>query len=94
MDANIITVTSKGQIAIPVSIRKELSIESGDKLVVYTYGDLIMLKVLKVPDIEKFRALAKKAQERAEEAGLKEEDVNAFIKEYRKKKRNENSNWY
>ena len=88
MTAKIITVTSKGQIALPAKIREELSIETGDKLVAYTYGDCIMLKVLKVPDIEKYRALAKKAQERAEAAGLKEEDVNAFIKEYRKKKRN------
>ena len=89
MNANVITVTSKGQIAIPVSIRKELSIESGDKLVVYTYGDLIMLKVLKVPDIEKFRAMAKEAQEWAQSVGLKEEDVNTFIKDYRARKRNE-----
>ena len=91
MDASVITVTSKGQIAIPVSIRKELSIESGDKLVAYTYGDLIMLKVLKVPEIERFQAMAKEAQEWAQSVGLKEEEVDTFIKEYRKKKRNENS---
>ena len=91
MNANIITVTSKGQIAIPVSIRKELSIESGDKLVAYTYGDCIMLKVLKVPEYEQFLAMVKEAQEWAQSVGLKEEDVNTFIKDYRKKKRNENS---
>lgn len=91
MNANIITVTSKGQIAIPVNVRKELSIESGDKLVVYTYGDLIMLKVLKVPEIEQFRAMAKEAQEWVQSVGLKEEDVNTFIKEHRAKKRHENS---
>ena len=91
MNAKIITVTSKGQIAIPTKIREELSIESGDKLVAYTYGDCIMLKVLKVPEIERFRAMAKEAQEWAQSVGLTEEDVNTFIKDYRKRKRDENS---
>ena len=88
MKADVITVTSKGQIAIPVNIRKELSIESGDKLVAYTYGDCIILKVLKVPEIEQFNQMKKEAQEWAKSVGLKEEDVNSFIKEYRQKKRN------
>lgn len=48
MDAQIITVTTKGQISIPVSIRKKLSMDKGDKLVAYTYGDSLILKVLKM----------------------------------------------
>ena len=87
MEAKIITVTSKGQIAIPAKIREEMKIEAGDKLVVYSYNDFIMLKVLKVPEADQFRAMAKEAQEWAQSAGLKEEDVSTFIKEYRKKKR-------
>ena len=85
MNANVITVTSKGQIAIPVSVRKELSIESGDKLVVYTYGDLIMLKVLKVPDIEKFRAMAKEAQEHIELAAARYGKIGQAAKDILKK---------
>ena len=34
-----ITVTDKGQVAIPVELRKELSIEKGDKLIVIKRED-------------------------------------------------------
>lgn len=91
MEAKIITVTTKGQIAIPVSIRKELSIENGDKLVVYTFGDTIMLKVLKVPSNEEFLKMMDNAQEWAKSVGYKEEDVDATIKEVRQKTLNENN---
>lgn len=91
MEAKIITVTTKGQIAIPVSIRKELSIENGDKLVAYTFGDTIMLKVLKVPSNEEFLKMMDNAQEWAKSVGYKEEDVDATIKEVRQKTLNENN---
>ena len=35
MSTQILTVSSKGQISLPVSIRKLLSIDTGDKLVAY-----------------------------------------------------------
>jgi len=37
---------------LPVSIRKYLSIDTGDKLVAYASGDVIMLKTLKLPSAE------------------------------------------
>ena len=94
MEAKIITVTTKGQIAIPISIRKELSIENGDKLVAYTFGDTIMLKVLKVPTNEEFLKMMDNAQEWAKSVGYKEEDVDEIIKEVRQKTLNENNHWY
>ena len=54
MNAQVLTVSSKGQISLPVNIRKLLSIETGDKLVAYASGDAIMLKALKLPTIEEF----------------------------------------
>lgn len=36
MDTQILTVSSNGQISLPVSIRKLLSIDTGDKLVAHT----------------------------------------------------------
>ena len=91
MEAKIITVTTKGQIAIPISIRKELSIENGDRLVAYTFGDMIMLKVLKVPTNEEFLKMMDNAQEWAKSVGYKEEDVDGIIKEVRQKTLNENN---
>ena len=43
MNTQVLTVSSKGQISLPVAIRKLLSIDAGDKLVAYASGDVIML---------------------------------------------------
>lgn len=56
MGAQILTVSSKGQISLPISIRQLLAIHTGDKLVAYTSGDVIMLKTLKLPSAEEFEA--------------------------------------
>ena len=87
MNTQVLTVSSKGQISLPVSIRKLLSIETGDKLVVYTSGDVIMLKTLKLPSAEEFEASMDQAQEWAASVGYEEADVDAIIKFVRKKKR-------
>lgn len=63
MSMQILTVSSKGQISLPVSIRKLLSIDTGDKLVAYTSGDVIMLKTLKLPSADEFEAASDESQE-------------------------------
>ena len=91
MDAQIITVTTKGQISIPVSIRKSLRIENGDKLVAYTYGDSLLLKVLKLPSADEFKKIMDDAQKWAKSVGYKESDVNDIVKSVRKKRKDENN---
>ena len=49
MNTQVLTVSSKGQISLPIAIRKLLSIDAGDKLVAYASGNVIMLKTLKLP---------------------------------------------
>lgn len=85
MSTQILTVSSKGQISLPVSIRKLLSIEMGDKLVAYTSGDVIMLKVLKLPTTEEFEKSLDEAQEWAQSVGYEERDVDDIIKSVRKR---------
>ena len=87
MNTQILTVSSKGQISLPVSIRKLLSISSGDKLVAYASGDTIILKALKLPTAEEFEASLNEAQERAASVGYSERDVDEIIKSVRKKKK-------
>ena len=87
MDAQVLTVSSKGQIALPVSIRRSMSIDYGDKLVAYASGDAIMLKVLKLPSTEEFEAAMEEAEEWAASVGYQEEDVDDIIKSVRKAKR-------
>ncbi len=87
MDTQVLTVSSKGQISLPDSIRRLLSIETGDKLVAYASGDTIMLKTLKFPSGEDFEASLNEAQKWAESVGYREDDINAIIKSVRKNKR-------
>ena len=87
MNTQILTVSSKGQIFLPVSIRKLLSISSGDKLVAYASGDTIILKALKLPTAEEFEASLNEAQEWAASVGYSERDVDEIIKSVRKKKK-------
>lgn len=87
MNTQILTVSSKGQISLPVNIRKLLSINTGDKLVAYTSGDVIMLKTLKLPSAEEFEVSLNEAQKWAMSVGYNENDVNDIVKSVRKKKR-------
>ena len=86
MDAQVVTVSSKGQISLPINIRKLLSIETGDKLVAYASGDSIMLKALRLPSAEEFEAAISDAQQWAASVGYTEDDVNDIIKSVRKNK--------
>lgn len=87
MSTQILTVSSKGQISLPVNIRKLLSIDTGDKLVAYTSGDVIILKTLKLPSAEEFESSLDEAQKWAKSVGYNEDDVNDIVKSVRKKKR-------
>ena len=87
MNTQILTVSSKGQISLPVSIRKLLSINTGDKLIAYTSGDVIMLKTLKLPTAEEFEASLDEAQKWAISVGYEENDVDDIIKSARRNKK-------
>lgn len=87
MSTQILTVSSKGQISLPVSIRKLLSINTGDKLVAYTSGDVLMLKTLKLPSAEEFEASLDEAQKWAMSVGYDESEVDDIVKSVRKKNR-------
>ena len=87
MDMQVLTVSSKGQISLPISIRKMLSINTGDKLVAYAYGDAIMLKTLKMPTVQELEKSLDEVQKWAVSVGYEESDVNDIIKSVRKRNR-------
>ena len=87
MDTQVLTVSSKGQISLPINMRRRLSIDTGDKLVAYATGDAIMLKTLKLPSAEEFEAALSEAQQWANSVGYTEDDVNDVIKSVRGSKR-------
>ena len=87
MSVDVLTVSSKGQVVLPASMRRKLSITNGTKLAAYAAGDVIMLKMIDVPNENKFMAMLDEAQQWARDAGLTEADVNDAIKSVRKNKR-------
>ncbi len=94
MNAQILTVSSSGQISLPSSICERLSIDAGDKLVAYTTGDVIVLKTLKIPSSEEFELSLDEAQKWASSVGYTENDINDIIKSSRRKKEYENCGRY
>ena len=86
MSIDVLTVSSKGQVVLPAEMRKQLSISSGDKLAAYASGDIIMLKVIKMPSEEDFIAHMDEAKSWAESVGYQQDDINSIIKDVRKRK--------
>ena len=87
MSVDVLTVSSKGQVVLPASMRRELSITSGTKLAAYAVGDVIMLKMIEIPTERDFKSMLDEAQQWARDVGLTEDEVNNVIKSVRKNKR-------
>ena len=52
-ETGLITVSSKGQLVIPQTLRHELGITPKTKLLIYGKKDTIVLKKIKIPNIYK-----------------------------------------
>ena len=87
MGVDVLSVSSKGQIVLPIEMRKELEIGAGAKLAAYIIGDVIMLKPINIPTEDDFRKSLDEASNWAKKAGYKEEDVKDIVKSYRKNKK-------
>jgi len=71
-----VTVTSKGQITIPSSLRKELKIVEGEKLLVIREGNAI--KIVPVPKLSEMAGIDKEIFKGKKPS----EDVEAMRKEW------------
>lgn len=82
-------ITSKGQVTIPVSIRKKLGVKDGDKLLfIEENGRIIIANSTMVA----FRNAQQEFEGEAERLGLKDiQDVVNMIKDIRKDTNNENN---
>ena len=59
----IVTVSEKGQIAIPVDARRDLDIKTGDKLIVLKRKDEAGLILIKLDEIDKLMFLVQEDEE-------------------------------
>lgn len=79
-------MSSKGQVVIPESIRKRLDLKEGAQFLVVGDADVVILKIINLPDKSQFDELIKRARQQAKEAGLKEEDITSAVAKARDKK--------
>jgi AbrB family looped-hinge helix DNA binding protein len=56
MNIEVITVSSKVQVAIPKAIREEIQLKESDKLAVYVSDGIIVMQKVRAPDVESFEA--------------------------------------
>ncbi len=76
-DLEVTTMSEKGQVVIPQSIRKELGIKPKTKFLVYGRGDTVIMKKLQLPDLKKewedlFELMDKKELKMTDKEILKE----------------------
>ena len=85
-EPQVTTISEKGQIVIPQSIRKELGIKPKTKFLVYGKGDTVIMKKLELPDMKKewneiFKEMDKKNLQ------LSENEIQKEVAETRKHNR-------
>lgn len=84
-NVEITSVSSRGQIVIPQSLRNRMKINEGEKFVIIGEDNTIVLKKLEMPSFSGIDKLLKKTRDFAKKKGLKESDVEEAIKQTRKK---------
>jgi AbrB family looped-hinge helix DNA binding protein len=83
-EVKLMKVSSKGQVVIPSSIRKEVGIETGDQLSIYTDGNTIFIKKIDKEEIlREFRELASYFRQEAKKKGYTPDDVMRWVEEMR-----------
>ena len=76
-------MSSRGQIVLPISIRRRLNLVEGAQFLVLTDNENILLKPVREPSLDEFYSLIEQAQKTAAKLGLTEEEINAEIKAMR-----------
>jgi AbrB family looped-hinge helix DNA binding protein len=80
---SITSMSSRGQVVIPLDIREMMGLKDGEKFIVSGQQDTIVLKKMKIPS---FDEMIQKSRKFAKETGLTQKDVDAAIKRVRREK--------
>jgi AbrB family looped-hinge helix DNA binding protein len=81
------SVSSRGQVVIPNDIRKQMGLEEGTKLMVFSDGVNLLMKPILPPSAASFKKLIRDSHRYAKEAGLKKSDVEESIQKVRRSAR-------
>ena len=77
-------VSARGQIAIPIDIRRSMNLHDGEKVLFFLENETLLVKKL---SSKTFAEISKPLRDVAEKAGMKESDVPAMIQRFRAQKR-------
>ena len=76
-------LSSKGQIVLPLAIRRRLNLSNGAKFAVVGEGDTVILKKIVPPPLSEIRHLLQKSRQYARQVGLTPSDVKRAIRRVR-----------
>ena len=82
----ITSMSTKGQIVLPLRVRNDANLKSGTKFAVMTDGENILLKPIETPKMKVFKSLLKRSRALVKDSGIGQNELNTIIK----KARNEN----
>lgn len=82
----VTSVSSKGQVVIPKSIRTQLAISEGTKFIVLAEGNNLLLKKINEPKKAEFDALLRRTREIMKNRKVTPKDVQKAIKTSRAKR--------
>jgi len=80
----ITSMSSRGQVVIPLDIREQLGLKEGEKFVVVGEKDTVVLKKVTIDSFKNFDKLLKKTQQFAKDKGITKADVESAIKKARR----------
>ena len=84
MKVEITSISEKGKVVIPSSLRKTMNIKRSDKFLVFGENDTVILKKIEKPIMKQsFDEIAKPLQETAREMGLTKKDLTKAISDVR-----------
>jgi AbrB family looped-hinge helix DNA binding protein len=79
-------MSSKGQVVIPEAIRKQLDLKEGAQFLVVGGEDVVILKLVTLPDKHEFEALIKEARRQAKATGLRPRDISSAVAKARSRR--------
>lgn len=88
IEEKIITMSEKGKVTIPISIRKNLGLKGKNKFIATGTDDYIIFKQIKIPAYspkERFESLSGEIEEKFRSEGVERKDIEEAIKWARKK---------
>jgi len=84
VEASTTKVSSKGQVVIPVNVRKAAGLKEGEKVLAIAFDDTVILKKITA---KTFEETVKPVWNHVRKLGLTEKDADALIEEAKTKAR-------